>query len=130
MHSFTLSLVPCLFLFKFTYLSCPDMLPLVIINQERVMHVLNARLTLSTPLSTKNSKPERGSMNTVSFSLRLQQRLRNSLLGCYIKYCPTFRSASTNMLPRGSMETRYPCSVNNMALCILVHHAFDFFSLV
>lgn len=45
MHSFTHSLIPCLLRFKFTYLSHPDMLPLVIINQERVMlclHVLNA----------------------------------------------------------------------------------------
>lgn len=41
----------------------------------------------------------------------LQQRLRNSLLGCYIKYCPTFRSALRNMFPYASGKTHFPHAV-------------------
>lgn len=44
------------------------MLPLVAINQERVMLCLQD-LNARTTLSTQNSEPEQGSMNTVSFSL-------------------------------------------------------------
>lgn len=106
------------------------MLPLAIINQEQVMlclQVLNARLTLSTPLSTQNGEPGRGSMNTVSFSLcasaaneefpaRVLHQILSHLQKCLNKYVPSWQQGKHTTL----------ALLNNMALCILVYHAFDF----